>query len=249
MEVLVPIVIVTIAIGLFLLFLRRPTVVRPPTDPGAPKTGVPTVVPRNDDAMQEILSELKADLPLDGTKRVTILKGSKQIGWTVTRRVGQGPLSPDDLRGLLGKEATGQLASDLLAKLGSASVANAPAEARLQYPGSSLVVTSFESKQSIAGGPAQPRDVYKTTLASDADSAQVLAWYRDWLGAHGWQLNPSTGTGADTSQEYTRSTEHFRLAVADPATVAPILAMPIPASTKTIYEVEYSNTSTQSRTP
>jgi hypothetical protein len=249
MEVLVPIVIVTIAIGLFLLFLRRPTVVRPPTDPGAPKTRAPTVVPRTDDAMQEILSELKADLPPDGTKRVTILRGSKQIGWTVTRRVEQGSLSADDLRGLLGK-GTGQLAGELLAKLASGSVpSNAPAEARLQYPGSSLVVDSFESKQSTAGGPTESRDIYKTTLATEAESAQVLAWYRDWLGAHGWQLNPSTGGGADTSQEFTRATELLRLAVADPATVAPILAMPIPVGTKTIYEVEYSNTSTQSTAP
>jgi hypothetical protein len=245
MEVLVPIVIVTIAIGLFLLFLRRPAVVRPPTDPGAPNTSAPTVVPRTDDAMQEIMSELKADPPPDGTKRVTILKGSKQIGWTVTRRVEQASLFPDDLRGLLGKGATGQLASDLLAKLASGSATDAPAEARLQYPGSSLVVDSFESKQSTAGGPTESRGVYKTTLATEADSAQVLAWYRDWLVGHGWQVNPSIGTSSDSSQEFTRASEHFRLAVADPATVAPILAMPIPVGTKTIYEVEYSSTSTQ----
>jgi len=240
----VPIVIVTIAIGLVLLFLRRPTVVRPPTDPSAPKTSASTVAPGTDDAVQEILSELKADLPPDGTKRVTILKGNKQIGWTVTRRVEHGSLSPDDLRGLLGKGATGQIAGELLAKLGSGSVANAPAEARLQYPGSSVVVDSFESKQSTAGGSTEARDVYKTTLAAEADSSQVLAWYRDWLVAHGWQLDPSTGTSSDTSQEYTRASEHLRLAVADPATVAPILAMPIPVGTKTIYEVEYSNIST-----
>src|ERR1700686_1714875 len=172
MEVLVPIVIVTIAIGLVLLFLRRPTVVRPPTDPGVLKTSAPTATQTTDDAMQELMSELKADPPPDGTKRVTILKGSKQIGWTVTRRVEQGSLSPDDLRGLLGKGATGQLASDLLAKLASGSApANAPAEARLQYPGSSLVVDSFESKQSTAGGPTESRGVCKTTLATEADCA------------------------------------------------------------------------------
>jgi hypothetical protein len=245
MEVLVPVVIVTIAIGLFLLFLRRPTVVRPPTDPGAARTSAPTVVAGNDDAMQEILSELKADLPPDGTKRVTILKGSKQMGWTVTRRVERGSLSADDLRTLLGKAAPGQIAGELLAKLGSGSVANAPAEARLQYPGSSLVVDSFESKQSTAGGPSESRDVYKTTLATEADGAQVLAWYRDSLVAGGWQLNPSTATSSDMSQEYTRASEHLRLAVADPATLTSILAMPIPLGTKTIYEVEYSNTSTQ----
>jgi hypothetical protein len=245
MEVLVPIVIVTIAIALLVLFLRRPTVVRPPTDPSAVTTSAPTARPTSDDPLQEILSELKADLPATGTKRVTILKGSKQTGWTVTRRVDQASLSPDDLRGLLGK-GTGQLAGELLAKLASGSVpSNAPAEARLQYPGSSLVVDSFESKQSTGAGPTESRDVYKTTLATEGDAAQVVAWYRDWLTGHGWQLSPSTGTNAGTSQEYTRASEHLRLAVADPATVAPILAMPIPAGTKTIYEVEYSNASTQ----
>ena len=249
MEIVVPIVIVTIAIALVLLFLHRPTVVRPPTDPSVLKTSAPTASPTTDDAVQELMSELKADLPPDGTKRVTILKGNKQIGWTVTRRVEQGSLSPDDLRSLLGKGATGQLANDLLAKLASGSAANWPAEAQLQYPGSSLVVDSFDSKQSTAGGPMESRGVYKTTLATEGDAAQVVAWYRDWLVGHGWQLSPSTATNADSSQAYVRASEHFRLTVADPATVAPILAMPIPAGTKTIYEVEYSNTSTQPTSP
>jgi hypothetical protein len=103
---------------------------------------------------------------------------------------------------------------------------------------------SFETTRA-SDGTAVSRDVYKTTLATDAESAQVLAWYRDWLVGHGWQLSPSTGTSAESSQEYSRASEHLRLAVANPATVAPILAMPIPGGTKTIYEVEYSNVSTQ----
>ncbi|HKV31950.1 MAG TPA: hypothetical protein VJT14_13140 [Candidatus Dormibacteraeota bacterium] len=249
MEIVVPIVIVTIGIGLVLLFLRRPTVVRPPTDPSVLKTSASTATPTTGDAMQELMSELKTDLPPDGTKRVTILKGNKQIGWTVTRRVEHGSLSPDDLRSLLGKGATGQLASDLLAKLASGSAASGPAEARLQYPGSSLVVDSFDSKQSTAAGSMEPRDVYKTTLATEADAAQVVAWYRDWLVGHGWQLSPSTAANAASSEAYVRASEHFRLTVADPATVTPILAMPIPVGTKTIYEVEYSNTSTQPTSP
>jgi hypothetical protein len=109
-------------------------------------------------------------------------------------------------------------------------------------------VDSFESKHS-SDGSAESRDVYKTTLATEADSAQVLAWYRDWLLGHGWQLGPSAATKPDSSQEYTRASEHLRLAVADPATLAPILAVPIPVGTKTVYEVEYSNTSTPPPAP
>lgn len=244
MEVLVPIVIVTIAIGLLLLVLRRPTVVRPPTDSSAPKTDTPTVTPAGDDPMQEILSELKADKPIVGTKRITIVTRNKQIGWTLTGGSEKTSLSPGELRDLLGKGTTGQLGSDLLAKLAQGSLAsNAPPEARLQYPNSSLVVDSFES-QRTTGDAVEPRDVYKTTLATEAESFAVMAWYRDWLVGHGWQPTPASGTSPDTSQEYTRSSEHVRIAVADPAAVASILAVPIPAGAKTVYEVEYSNAST-----
>jgi hypothetical protein len=247
MEVLVPIVVVTVAVGLLLLFLRRPTVFRPPTDSTAPKTNAPMVTLAGEDPMPEILSQLKADMPPGRTKRITILRRNKQIGWTVTARSDRTALSPGELRDLLGKGSTGQLASDLLAKLAPGSLAsNAPPEAKLEYPNSSLVVDSFESKRTSDG--AESRDVYKTTQATEADSGQVQAWYRDWLLGHGWQLSPSTATSAGSSQEYTRASEHIRLAVADPATVAAILAMPIPAGTKTIYEVEYSNSSSQSTT-
>jgi hypothetical protein len=37
--------------------------------------------------------------------------------------------------------------------------------------------------------------------------------------------------------------------VANPATLAPILAVPIPAGTKTVYEVEYSNAYTTPPAP
>jgi hypothetical protein len=248
MEYLVPIVIVTIAIGLLLVFLRRPTVVKPPTNATTPKTSSST--PTNDDAVEKILKDLKVDIPSDGKGHVTILKGKGggEIGWAVTRRTKNISLSSADLAGLQGTENTEQLARELLAKLAPGSLAsNAPPEAQLEYPGSSLVVDSFESKHS-SDGSAESRDVYKTTLATEADSAQVLAWYRDWLLAHGWQPSPSA-TNAASSQEYVRASEHFRLAVADPATLAPILAVPIPAGTKTVYEVEYSNASTTPPAP
>ena len=243
MEVLVPVVIVTIAIGLFLLFLRRPTVVRPPTDISAPK---PASTPKSNDPMQEMLDDMNIDMSVGG-KHIT-LKGDKKIGWILTDALGKTTISPEIMRRVVIRSKD-PLTEDLLAKLTPGSFpGDAPPEAQLHYPGSSVVLDSFESGRA-SGGTADSRAVYKTTLATEADAAQVQAWYRDWLGAHGWQLNPPTGTSADTSQEYTRATEHFRLAVADPATVAPILAMPIPVGTKTIYEVEYSNTSTQSTTP
>jgi hypothetical protein len=111
-----------------------------------------------------------------------------------------------------------------------------------------VVVDSFESNRT-SGGAAESRDVYKTTLATEADSAQVQAWYRDWLVGHGWQLSPSTEANPESSQDYIRASEHFRLGVADPATLTSILALPIPAGTKTVYEVEYSNASTQPPKP
>src|SRR6202022_2302464 len=242
MEVLVPVVIVTIAIALFLLFLRRPTVVRPPTDISAPK---PPSTPKSNAPIQEMLDDLNIDMSVGGT-HIT-LKGDKKIGWTLTDALGKTTISPEIMRRVVIRSKD-PLTEDLLAKLTPGSFpGDAPPEARLHYPGSSLVVDSFESGRTSAG-TADSHPVYKTTLATEADAAQVQAWYRDWLGAHGWQLNPSTGTSADASHEYTRATEHFRLAVADPTTLASILAVPIPVGAKTVYEVEYSNTSTQSTT-
>ena len=239
MEYLVPIAIVAIGIGLLFLVRRRPTVVRPPTT---------TTRAKSDDPMQEILGEL-ADMPPGTTKRVKMLKGDAEIGWTVTKRLDGTSLSPDDLRGLIGKGGMEQIAS-LLSKLEPGSVpGNAPPEAQLQYPGSTLVLDSVETQSSVAGVSPQSRDHYKTTLATEADAAQVLAWYRDWLLSHGWQPGPPTTTASDASAEYARASEHFRVAVTDAATVAPVLAVPIPVGTKTVYEVEYSNASTQSQAP
>src|ERR1700737_304732 len=239
MEVLVPIVIVTIGVGLLLVFLRRPTVVRPPGDSTATKTNVPTAAHGSDDAMRQILKELKTEMVPGGTNQVKIMKGKGEVGWMVTRRLGQTSVSADDLADLEGK------ALEILAKLAPGSLpSEAPAEADLQYPGSTRVVDSFETTRT-PDGAAVSRDVYKTTLATEADGAQVLAWYRDWLAAHGWQLSPSTGTSSESSQQYIRASEHLRLSVAGPAGLASVLAVPIPDGTKTVYEVEYSNVSTQ----
>jgi hypothetical protein len=242
MEVLVPIVIVTIAIGLFLLFLRRPTVVRPPTDISAPK---PASTPKSSDPMQEMLDDMNIDMSVGG-KHIT-LKGDKKIGWTLTDALGKTTISPEIMRRVVIRSKD-PLTEDLLAKLTPGSYPGAPPEAQMHYPGSSVVVDSFESNRT-SGGAAESRDVYKTTLATEADSAQVQAWYRDWLVGHGWQLSPSTEANPESSQDYIRASEHFRLGVADPATLTSILALPIPAGTKTVYEVEYSNASTQPPKP
>jgi hypothetical protein len=242
MEYLIPIVIVIIGIGLLLLFLRRPTVVRPPSDATTPKTDAAKVGSVGDEPLKDFAGEMQMDIALGG-KHITV-KGSK-AGWTMTRELGQTSGSGEIVRRMILKGNTGQIAKDLLAKMGSESLpGEAPPEAQLQYPGSSLVVDAFESNRSSAGSE-DSRDVFKATLATEADSAQVQAWYRDWLLGHGWQPSPSTETSSDSTQEFARASEHFRLAVADPAVLAPILAVPIPVGTKTVYEVEYSNTSTQ----
>jgi hypothetical protein len=240
---------VVIVVALFFVLRRRPTVVQPPTSASTPSAGGSTSPRKGDDPMQQILSQLNMDIPSDGKAHVQVLKGKEGIGWTVTRRTKGISLSSADLAGLEGVGNTEQLARQLLAKLAPGSIpSNAPPEAQLQYPGSSPVLDSFDINRTTATS-AESRDVYKTTLATEADSAQVVAWYRDWLLGHGWQPTPSAGTSADSSQEYVRTSEHFRLAVADPAALAPVLAVPIPAGTKTLYEVEYSNTSTQATAP
>jgi hypothetical protein len=243
-------VVVAIVIGLlFVLFRRRPTVVQPPTSANTPSTAGSTSARKGDDPMQQILSQLNMDVPSDGKAHVQVLKSKEGIGWTVTRKMKGISLSSADLAGLEGTGNTEQLARQLLAKLAPGSVpSNAPPEAQLQYPGSSPVLDSFDINRTTANS-AGARDVYKTTLATEAESAQVLAWYREWLLGHGWQPSPSAGTSTDASQEFGRGSEHFRLAVADPATVTSILAVPVPVGTKTIYEVEYSNSSAQATAP
>src|ERR1700716_82048 len=228
MEVLVPIVIVTIAIGLFLLFLRRPTVVRPPTDISAPK---PASTPKSSDPMQEMLDDMNIDMSVGG--KHIILKGDKKIGWTLTDALGKTTISPEIMRRVVIRSKD-PLTEDLLAKLTPGSFpGNAPPEAQLHYPGSSVVLDSFESDRT-SGGTAESRAVYKTTLATEADAAQVQAWYREWLVGHGWELSPSTSANSESSQDYIRASEHFRLGVAQAATLTSILAVPIPAGTKTV---------------
>ena len=242
MEYLVPIVIVTLGIGLLLLFLRRPTVVRPPTSLPSAKTDA--MAAPNSETLQEILGDLTAQMPPGQTKRVTILKGNKQVGWTLTRRLDNTSLSPDDLHKLMGEGGVGKLAGELLEKLGTdAMSANVLPESSLHYPGSNLVVSSSEVKQATGGGSSGFRDVRKTTFATEAAGDQVLAWYQDWLLAHGWQPASSGDASTASSRQYARGSEHFRLAIGDPATIRDILAVPIPDGAKTIYEIEYSNSS------
>ena len=112
MEYLVPIVIVAIGIGLLLLFLRRPTVIRPPTTAPAAKSDALAATPKGE-TLQEVLGELTADMPPGDTQRVRIVKGNTQIGWTVTRQLDKGTLSPDDLRKLVGGGSVGKLAGDV----------------------------------------------------------------------------------------------------------------------------------------
>ena len=243
MEYLVPIVIVAIGIGLLLLFLRRPTVIRPPTTAPAAKSDALAATPKGE-TLQEVLGELTADMPPGDTQRVRIVKGNTQIGWTVTRQLDKGTLSPDDLRKLVGGGSVGKLAGDLLEKLEAGVVSpSAPPEAGLQYPGSSLVVSSNEARLGTAAGSRDFRDVRKTTFATEATGDQVLAWYQDWLVAHGWELASSSDAAVPASRQYARGAEHFRLALGDPATIRDILAVPIPESAKTVYEVKYSNAS------
>ena len=188
--------------------------------------------------MQEMLDDMNIDMSVGG--KHIILKGDKKIGWTLTDALGKTTISPEIMRRVVIRSKD-PLTEDLLAKLTPGSFpGNAPPEAQLHYPGSSVVLDSFESDRT-SGGTAESRAVYKTTLATEADAAQVQAWYREWLVGHGWELSPSTSANSESSQDYIRASEHFRLGVAQAATLTSILAVPIPAGTKTVYEVEYSN--------
>jgi hypothetical protein len=96
MEILVPVVIVTIAIGLLLVFLRRPNVVRPPDNPTAPKPDLAKSVPARDDPLNKLPDDLNIDMSVGG-KRLTF-KGNKKIGWTMTRGQRQTTISPEFMR-------------------------------------------------------------------------------------------------------------------------------------------------------
>src|SRR3982074_1773979 len=119
MEYLVPIVVVTIAMGLLLLILRRPTVVRPPGDDTAQKAVPPRGAATSDDPMNEI-PDLNIDMMLGG-RRIT-LKGNKTTGWTLMRGLDQTTVSPELLRSVVLKRTGGPLTMDLLAKLAPGSL-------------------------------------------------------------------------------------------------------------------------------
>ncbi len=228
MEYLVPIGIVLLGIAAFLLFRRRPTVLKPPDQAGTTGTDQPPMSPAMDKALASLIKDLD-------------VKGKPTIQWTVRRsesNVGNGA----DLRLASGADAD-KLAEQLLARFGARSLpADAPEEASLQYPGSTLILSSFDRSQGTA---TQDRYNHKATLATDADPAQVLAWYQDYLMSHGWQPIPAAVAPPASAHEYRRGSEHFRLGLSDPAVIRPIVALPIPDSAKTVFEVEYSNAATQ----
>lgn len=218
MEILVPVAIAAIGIAVLVFVLRRPTVVRPPgptppdaAQPAGPDKALGTIVLRN-----------------------------KRTFTTSTISVGDKDLSATDIFKLAQGKDLDQLTQKLL-KLVPDTASNAVPEARLAYPGATIVMIAV-SGMTRAGNSAASSD-YKTTFATEATSDQVVAWYQDWLSTHGWQPDTSGGAAAGMAHDFARGPEHFRLTLADPAAVRAVIAVPIPDSAKTIYEVEYTNSS------
>ena len=244
MEYLLPLAIV-IGLVLAFLLLRRPNVTQL-SDGGTRGTTNPAVTGASpqvrDEALRAIMKQVDTMPP--GAVKV-LWKGNTQIHWTLDRGLNRTSLSGQEL--VVGNnQSADQLAEALLSKLITDSAAtNAPDEARLQYPDSKLILTQLQDTHSTSGGWEHAGGVHKMTLASPAECDQIGAWYRDWLLSHGWQPSSSPGPTAISSYEYVRGTEHFRLALSEPSTVAPFLPVPIPEDAKTVFEVEYSNSSGQ----
>lgn len=232
MESLLPLAI-GIGVGLAFLLLRRAIVTRvsnrrrpATTDTSAEgdgskfrvaaripsATGAPPQV--TDEVLRDILRQAEA-MP-SGTKEGTLWKGNTRVQWTVNKQV----TVLQTGKGLDG--------------------ANMPEETRLQYPGSTFVVAHVPNTQSSVGSSEVSGGAYSTTLASSADHEQIAAWYRDWLLSHGWQPGAFSGTSPAPTLECVRGSEYFRLVLSDPSTVAPVLAIPIPEGTKTVFKIEYS---------
>ena len=215
MEILVPVAIAAIGIGVLLVVLRRPTVVRPP-GPTPPDAAQPT----------------GPDKPLG-----TIVLRNKKTFTTSTISVGGKDLSATDIFKLAQGKDLDQLTQKLL-KLVPDTASNAVPEARLAYPGATIVMIAASD---MARSGSQASTDYKTTFATEATSDQVVGWYQDWLSAHGWQPDTSDGAVAGMAHDFARGSEHFRLALADPAAVRAVIAVPIPDNTRTVFEVEYRN--------
>ena len=217
MEILVPVAIAAIGIGVLVFVLRRPTVVRPPEiTPG--------------DAAQTTAPEK----PLG-----TIVLQNKKTFTTSTISVDDLHMSTTDMLKLAEGKGLDQLTQKLLKLVPDAASDTVP-EARLAYPGSTMVM--IRATGVTRSGDGQASTDYKTTFATEAASDQVVSWYQDWLTTHAWQ--PVQVDGAiGTAHDFARGGEHFRLTLADPAAVRAVLAVPIPDNAKTIYEVEYENSS------
>ena len=200
--------------GALAFLVRRPTIARPP------KASVSDPAGSNPDRpLATVMLRKKTSL---GTSSVVF--NDANLAADAVRELAQGK----------GWDKVNQLM-----KLMPDAATDAVPEARLAYPGSTIVLTTGER---IAGtGAVQSSTDYKTTFASDSDSDQVVAWYQDWLATHGWQPVVVDGSVTGTAHDFARGSEHFRLTLADSAAVRAVVAVPIPDDAKTIYEVEYKN--------
>lgn len=210
-----PVAIAAVGIGVLVVVLRRPTVAGPPdASPSAQPESKPPAKP------------LGTIILRDRTSRSTV------------RLLDDPKLSTREILDLAQGKGLDNLTQDLLKLMPNAATSAIP-EAQLAYPDSMIVLTANEVTSGTSG---ESRGVYKTTFATNADGGQVVTWYQDWLTAHGWQPSVADAASPAGAHEYVRGDEHFRLALADPAAVRSVIAVPIPDSAKTIFEVEYRNT-------
>lgn len=218
MEILVPIAIAAIGIGAVVFLLRRPTVVRPPG--ATPSDVAPTIGPSQPPGT--IILRARTTLK---TSSVTLDKTN---------------LGAKQLFDLLARGKTPEELTQKLLHLVPNGDTDAPPEARLSFPGSTILLMTGESLSNNSELDPTSAD-FKTTFASDADGGEVASWYQDWLTTHGWQPDTAGSGDSGLAHEFSRGAEHFRLTLADPAALRAVIAVPIPDSAKTIYEVEYKN--------
>jgi hypothetical protein len=221
-EWLVPVAIAAVGIGVLLVVLRRPTVASPPASP-------PPAGPSTRDPSKPLVTIVRRDAKTHITRTV-VLKDGGDLSGQLLRDVSQG-------------KNLEEIAQEILQTMPDAGP-DAPSEARLAYPGATIVLAAAQMTSSTSGG-GQSREVIKTTFATEAGSDEVVAWYQDSLTSQGWQPAPSTAE-ATSARDYVRGNEHFRLTLADPAAVRAVIAAPIPENAMTIFEVEYGNASGQS---
>jgi hypothetical protein len=205
MEILVPIAIGAVGIGVVLFALRRQTVVAtPPANP----SNAPGVV---------------------------VAKGKRVVRWTI-REVNQaGGLAGDPPLTSMRMETGNKLLNDLWKFVPDPAPIGVP-QALLQFPGSTIVLKSIEGASQSGG---RMTSTYKVTFATEADRDQLLAWYQDQLTSHGWQPAQLTSPSDGTAVTYSRGEETFRLSTADAAAVRTVIAVPIPDTARTVFEIDY----------